>query len=67
MENYNSTPPSGMGILIHISEDMNPQQRSKVLNGDASRKTSEEPIIMRHNSPNSLGTTEEDSHISLSG
>jgi len=67
MENYISIPPSGMRILSHISEDMNPQQRSKVLNGDASRKTSEGPIIRRHNSPNSLGRTEEDSHISLSG
>jgi len=56
-----------MGIQRHIPENMNPQQRSKLLNEDASRKTSEMPIIMQHNYPNSLGKTEENSHISLSG
>jgi len=49
MANYISIPPSGMGIQRYIPEDLNPQKRSKLLNADASRKTSKGPIIMRHN------------------
>lgn len=58
MANYISISPSGMGIQRNIPENMNPQQRSKLLNGDASRTTSEGPIIMQHNYPNSFGKPE---------
>jgi hypothetical protein len=67
MANYISIPPSGMVIQRHIPGDLNPQQSSKLLNEDASTKTSEGPIIMWHNYPEFAWKTEEDSHISLAG
>jgi hypothetical protein len=39
MTNYTSIPPRGMGAQLHIPENLNHQQRSKLLNTAVSRKS----------------------------